>query len=28
LATHGGSIYENQRGMVRQYFEHVGAAGG
>ena len=28
LATHGGSIYENQRGMERQYFEHVGAAAG
>jgi len=28
LAVHGGSIYENQRGMERQYFEHVGAVGG
>ncbi len=26
LAVHGGSIYENQRGMERQYFEHLGAA--
>ncbi len=27
LAKHGGSIYENQRGMNRQYFNHIGASG-
>ena len=27
-AVHGGSIYENQRAMQRQYFEHPGAAAG
>jgi len=27
-AVHGGSIYENQRVMARQYFEHLGSAGG
>ncbi len=27
-AVHGGSIYENQRAMARQYFEHLGSADG
>ena len=27
LAVHGGSIYENQRGMEQQYFKHMGAGG-
>lgn len=27
VAVHGGSIYENQRAMDRQYFEHLDAAG-